>query len=186
MIGNPNSREEKFCILCLVYGAFILYFWCWTSTAILVWRAHVRVLGVNHGQLEAGGCIWSAGNTWNSPHVQTSIRPLKPYYSFSISSPTCAPQDDFTTKRQQPKPNPAILNPRKERHPVFSLLEEGKWMKRWRASVSPLWRGNLPPTLQALCSPICGPLTVGAMYRTSWAPFKIGAQLTLQVPVPKY
>lgn len=30
-------------------------------------------------------------------------------------------------------------------------------------------------------SPICGPLTVGAMYRTSWALFKIGAQLPLQV-----
>lgn len=34
--------------------------------------------------------------------------------------------------------------------------------------------------------PICGPLTGGAMYRASWALFKIGAQLTLQVPVPKY
>lgn len=34
--------------------------------------------------------------------------------------------------------------------------------------------------------PICGPVTVGTMYRTSWTLFKIGAQLTLQVPVPKY
>lgn len=32
-----------------------------------------------------------------------------------------------------------------------------------------------------LTPPVRGPLTVGAMYRTTWALFKIGAQLPLQV-----
>lgn len=64
-------------------------------------------------------------------------------------------------------------------------------MKRWRRAnnffVSPVWQGKLPSIVQALSPPpICGALTVGAMYRTSWAPFKIGAQLTFQVPLPKY
>lgn len=71
--------------------------------------------------------------------------------------------------------------PKRLQHHRFPFAEGDGWTEKVESQRA-LGVATLPGLSSATnTSSICGPLTVGAMYRTSWAPFKIGAQLPLQV-----